>query len=113
MSTLVLFFFHVGFIMGAFLLSLVVGTLVFYFRKAEASYVGCGARFIERTSDDSYPISHVNSAKAAFEADRGAQVGGSSSKDFDDAKIVFPLRQTDWASRHVLSSSPSSYSPSS
>ena len=108
MSTLGLVFFHVGFIIGAFMLSLVVGTLVFYFRKEEPSFVGCGARFIERTSDERHRISTMSKEESDCEQVYDTHPRGTVNQDFEDIKIVFPLRQTDWPSRHGLSNSPSS-----
>ena len=108
MSALGLFFLHVGFIVGVFLLSLVVGTLVFYFRKEEPSFVECGTRFIRHTSGDQYSIGPVISAKSDHEPDCDTHGTGTVNKEFEDIKIVFPLRQTHWASEHVLSSSPAS-----
>ena len=108
MSTLDLVFLHVGFIIGAFLLSLVVGTLVFYFRKEEPSFVGCGTRFLEHTADDKYRISTMSSEKSDCEQVYDTHPVGTANEDYEDIKIVFPLRQTDWPSRHVLSNSPSS-----
>jgi hypothetical protein len=108
MSALGLFFLHVGFMVGTFVLSLVVGTLVFYFRKEEPSFVGCGTRFIGHTSGDQYSIGPAISAKADHEPDCDTRVIGTANKEFEDIKIVFPLRQTQWASEHVLCNSPAS-----
>ena len=103
MTGIGLILFHIGFIVGAFVLTLMVGTVIFYFRIEEASHVGGEMRFIDQTSDYNYRSSPLNSAKDAVEVDWVARVGGSSSKDFDDAQIVFPLRQTNWASRQAVS----------
>lgn len=94
---------HIGFIVGAFVLTLMVGTVIFYFRREEASHVGGETIFIDQTSDDNYRSSPLDSAKDAVEVDLVAGVGGSSIQNFDDAQIVFPLRQTAWASRHAAS----------
>lgn len=102
MSTIVLFFLHVGFIVGAFLLSLIVGTLVFYFRKEEPSFVGCGTRFIGHASGDKNSGGPVFTKRSDFELHDVTQVIGTADKDFHDIKIVFPLRQTDWVSHHIL-----------
>ncbi|MDB4557896.1 hypothetical protein N9102_00270 [bacterium] len=108
MSAIVLFFLHVGFIIGALLLSLVVGTLVFYFRKEEPSFVGCGTRFIGHASGDKNSGGPVFTKRADFELHDVTQMIGTVDKEFDDIKIVFPLRQTDWVSDHILIKRPAS-----
>ncbi len=102
MSTLLLFFFHIGFVIGAFLVLLIIGTLVIYLR-ADRSQV------CMYETPDALSVDWHTSEKLAVMR-RGA--GGDSQDDgvkndeeSEEDGVISPFRQAVKTPRTIIISS--------
>jgi hypothetical protein len=102
MSTLWLFFFHIGFVVGVFLVSLIIGTLVIYLRK-ERSRTSMH-KVWDAPPGAKQPIKPLGVIR--HEPDGGSQdVAGQPAEEFEAIEVIFPLRQTAGTPRHVFTNS--------
>jgi len=99
MSTLWLFFFHIGFVVGVFLVSLIIGTLVIYLRKEKPRTSMHEVR--DALPDAKQPIKPL--VVIRHEPDDGSQ--DAAGKPAEEFEAIFPLRQTAGAARHVFTNS--------
>jgi hypothetical protein len=110
MNTLLLFFFHIGFVVGAFLLLIVLGTIVFYVGKKQApDHAPSEIRFREYAPENRRRLSHVVSKNknTGQESDFAGGALDTEGIEFEDIQIVLPLSKAVWSSKQVLSNSPS------
>jgi hypothetical protein len=102
MSTLWLFFFHIGFVVGVFLVSLIIGTLVIYLRKEKPRTSMHEVR--DALPDAKQPIKPL--VVIRHEPDDGSQdAAGKPAEEFEAIEVIFPLRQTAGTPRHVFTNS--------
>ena len=102
MSTLLLFFFHIGFVIGAFLVLLIIGTLVIYLR-ADKSQV-C----MYETPDALSVDSHTSGKLAVMRLEAGSDSqddGVLNDEEPEEDGVIFPFRQAVKTPRTIIISS--------
>ncbi len=102
MSTLWLFFFHIGFVAGAFLVSLIIGTLVIYLRPDKSLIrmyeVRDALPDLKKTTQQLALVRHVAGSNAQ-------EAGLTIAEESEENAVIFPLRQSVRTPRSVFTSS--------
>lgn len=102
MSALWLFVFHIGFVVGGLLLSLIIGTLVIYLRK-ESSFANIDeVRHLRPTAD--FPAKRDVVIRHAPE-EQLVVSNASPPDESEEIGAIFPLRQPAGESRHIFTPS--------
>ena len=102
MSTLLLFFFHIGFVIAAFLVLLIIGTLVIYLRS-DKSRVS-----MYETSDALSVYSHPSEKLAAMRHEAGSHSQGDGMTNHEESGedgVIFHFRQAVKTPRTIIISS--------
>ena len=102
MSTLLLFVFHIGFVVGALLLSLIIGTLVIYLREEKSLTSMHEVRdALLIAKQPTKPLAVIRDKPEDGSQDRAAK----NAEEFEAIEVIFPLRHTAGTPRHVFTNS--------
>ncbi len=102
MSTLLLFVFHIGFVVGALLLSLIIGTLVIYLREEKSQMSMHEVRdALLLAKQPTKPLFVIRDEPEDGSQDPAAK----TAEEFEAIEVIFPLKQTAGTPRHVFTNS--------